>query len=38
MSRTKRWSLGRLALIMMILMSVGISVNAADRSLTKDVQ
>ena len=38
MSRTKRWSLGRLALIVMILMSVGISVNAADRSLTKDVQ
>ena len=38
MSRTNRWSLGRLALIVVLLMSVGISVNAADRSLTKDVQ
>ena len=38
MSRTRRWSLGRLALIVVLLSSVGFSVNAADRSLTKDVQ
>ncbi len=38
MSTRKRWSFSRLVLILVLLASLGVSVDAADRRLTTDIQ